>query len=215
MENLVYLVVKGASAAYILYNMYRFLSGQSGKSLWCFLTPKIKTREIPVMSPAYSVIGKSQTVYLEKPTERESVVPVFSEDLQKIPAYEEDADITENDVDNNPDEEILSREERFLPLNTELDGEAVSSGMTYEQISQALDVVRGKQPDDSGRLAVARILYEIQGSDVFDFLATQAENEAMIEKLIKENIDNGGILPPENARKLRREMEKFDMKKYV
>jgi hypothetical protein len=87
--------------------------------------------------------------------------------------------------------------------------------MTYEQISQVLDVVRRKQTDETGKAETARILYEIQGSDVFDFLAAQAENEAMIEKLIKENIDNDGIPLPENARKQQREIEEFDMDKYV
>jgi hypothetical protein len=221
MEKLVYLIVKDLSVIYLLHRFFLFFFGKQGKSLWRFLTPEnpVKEKE-PVSMPEtvpYNMVGKSQTVYLEEPTKEEAkaIDPAFSENLQKIPAYEEEADITDNDVDDSPDEEVLSREERFLPLDTEPDEEAVSTGMTYEQLSQALDVVQGKQPDDSGRLAVARILYEIQGSDVFDFLAAQAENEAMIEKLIKENIDSIGIPLPESTGKQRREIEEFDMDRYV
>jgi hypothetical protein len=223
MENLFYLIVKGTSAAYLLYKAYRFLFGKRAVYFWRFMTPEIKTGETSIIPRAkpepatYSIVGKSQTVYLKEPPREEVKVieAAFSEDLQKIPAYEEEADITDNDVDDSPDEDVLSREDRFLPLDEEPGEEAVSTGMTYEQISQALDVVRGKQTDETDKTETARILYEIQGSDVFDFLAAQAENEAMIGKLIKENIDNDGVSPPENARKQRQEIAEFDMDRYV
>ncbi|GHV18486.1 hypothetical protein FACS1894179_03600 [Bacteroidia bacterium] len=209
MEQLIYLTVKGACAAYILYKAYRFLSGKRAAGFWQYIIPEAKEREkqaAPQMKAepeAYSVVGKSQTVYLEEPPKAEvkAVEPAFSEDLPQAPAYEEEPDIRTGDVDDslndNPDEEILSREERFIPLDTEPDGGMVSTGMTFGQISQALDVVQGRQTDDAGKAAAARILYEIEGSDVFNFLAAQAENEAVIEKLLKESLDGGGVSFPE------------------
>jgi hypothetical protein len=163
----------------------------------------------------YNIIGKSQTVYLEEPPAPKIVEPVFSEDLQRVPAYEEEPDITADDVDDNLGEEILTDEERFTPLDTDVDSEVVSTGMTYEQISEALEVVQGKKTDDADKLAAARTLYEVQGSDLFNFLTVQAENEAIIEKLLKENLDNAADPADGNIKKQQRKIEEFDMGKYV
>jgi hypothetical protein len=100
-------------------------------------------------------------------------------------------------------------------LDAETDGEAVSSGMTYDEISSALDVVQGKRTDEAAKSVAARILYEVQGSDLFNFLSAQAENEALVEKLIKENIDGAGLPPQENRRKRKPATEYFDMDRYV
>lgn len=131
--------------------------------------------------------------------------------------YEEDPDVTADDVDYRRNEGILTDEERFTPLDIELDSDnyPVSTGMTYEQISEALDLVQGKKTSDAVRGATARILYEIRGSDVFDFLASQAENEMMIERLLKENLDDTGEILSETGRRQQRKIEEFDIKKYV
>jgi hypothetical protein len=100
-------------------------------------------------------------------------------------------------------------------LDAETDGEAVSSGMTYDEISSALDVVQGKRTDEAAKSVAARILYEVQGSDLFNFLSAQAENEALVEKLIKENIDGAGFPSQENRRKRKPATEYFDMDRYV
>jgi len=221
MEHLFYLIVKGLSVVYWLYKAFRFLFGEQGKSFWYFLTPKTGEKKEPVISQtepedtSLSVVGKSQTVYLEEPPPPKKVEPVFSEDLERCPSYEEEPDVTADDVNYKPNEEILTDEERFTPLDVEPDNESVSTGMTYEQISQVLDVVQGKKTSDADQLTAARTLYEVQGGDLFNFLATQAENEAVIERLLKENLDDAGEILPENRRKRRKEKEEFDMEKYV
>jgi hypothetical protein len=229
MEYFIYLIVKGASAAYIVYKAYRFLSGKRAAGFWRFMLPEIQAKEtivVPQTKPepaAYSVVGKSQTAYLEEPpkVEVKTIGPAFSEDLPQVPAYEEVPDITAGDVDDslngNPDEEILSREERFILLDAEPDGEMASTGMTFEQISQALEVVRGKRTDGESRRTVARLLDGFRDTDLFNFLTAQAENEAIIEKLLKENLDAGGASFPENkdTGKQKRDIEDFDMEKYV
>ncbi|GHT42157.1 hypothetical protein FACS189437_09890 [Bacteroidia bacterium] len=222
MEHLIYLTVKVLAAVYLLYILFRFLFGKNRRNIWNFLTPRCAGKEKssnPAAEPEampYSIVGKSQTVYLEKPPEKKPLEPVFSEDLEKQLPYEEEPDIEADDVEYySATEDILLEEERFLSLNAEPDEGEVSTGMTYEQISQALDVVQEKTTDDGNRLTTARILYEIQGSDVFDFLAAQAENEAMIEKLIRENIDDDGVPLSGNTRKQQRKIAEFDMNKYV
>ena len=218
MEHRFYLIVKGLSVVYLLYRTFRFLFGKRVKSFWHFLIPQTQETVVSQTRPeetTHSIVGKSLTVYLEEPPPPKKIEPVFSEDLGRVPAYEEEPEVTTDDVDYTQDEGTLSEEERFIPLDTEPDSEPVSTGMTFEQISGALDVVQGKNTDDADKLATARILYEVQGGDVFNFLAAQAENEAMIERLLKENLDETGEILPENRRKQRREMEEFDLEKYV
>jgi hypothetical protein len=223
MENLVYLIIKGLSVIYLLHRVFRFISGKHVEKFWRFLTPENPVKEkAPVPIPEtvpYNMVGKSQTVYLEEPPKEQvkSVDLLFSEDLHQASSYEEEPDITDNDVDDNLNEDSFSEADRFLPLDADPDnGDFPSStGMTYEQISQALEVVQGRQTDDAGWQAAARILYEVQGSDLFNFLTAQAENEAIVEKLIKENLDDRSETIPENINKKRRKTEEFDMDKYV
>jgi hypothetical protein len=99
MENLVYLIVKGLSAVYLLHRAFRFLFGKRAREFWHFLTPKTPVKEkasvpIPETLP-YNMVGKSQTVYLEEPPKEKpkTVEPAFSEDLQQAPSYEEEPDI--------------------------------------------------------------------------------------------------------------------------
>jgi hypothetical protein len=223
MENLIYLIIKSLSAACLLHRVFRLLFREQARDFWRFLTPEIPVKgkaPVPVPETApYNMVGKSQTVYLEEsPKEKtKTVEPAFSEDLQQASAYEEESDITGDDVNDNLNEDRLPEEDRFLPLDADpYDGDFPSStGMTYEQISQALDVVQGKSTDDAGRQAAARILHEVQGSDLFNFLTAQAENDALVEKLIKENLDDRREPVLENIRKKSRETEEFDMDKYV
>jgi hypothetical protein len=223
MEHLIYLIVKILSAAYLLSKVFRFLSGKRMREFWRFLTPETPAREkapVPVPETShYDMVGKSRTVYLkEVPKEPPGAVePFFSEDLGATPPYSEEPDITDEDVENDPDKDPLTGEERFLTLDTDPDGEDFpsSTGMTYEQISGALDVIQGKKTDAAGRQAAARILYEAEGSDLFNFLTAQAENEAIVERLIKENIDNDGVPLSESRGKQRRGRKEFDIGKYV
>jgi hypothetical protein len=224
MEHLIYLVVKVLSAAYLLHKVFRFLFNPEWQKFWRFLMPENTVKEkIPVPAPApatvhyNNVVGKSRTVYLEElPKEPGKVVePVFSEDLEKREPYGEEAETTAQDVEDNLDGAPLPENDRFMPLDAGPDGEAVSSGMTYGQISLALDVVKGKRTDAAAEPAVARMLDEIRGSELFNFLSAQAENEALVEKLIKENIGNGGGQLPANRRKRKAGNGQFDMDRYV
>jgi hypothetical protein len=216
MEQLIYFFVKIIAAFYLLYRTAWFLYWTWKKHFWRFLTPpaKGKANVLPAKpeTDIYTIVGKSQTMYLKEKTG--VTEPAFSENLQQTSAYEEDPDITAEDVEDNLDGEDISAEDRFLPLNTIEDDGGVSTGMTFEQLSDTFDVVKGKQTGSAGLQAAARILYEIRGSDLFDFLAAQAENERVIEQLIRENLDDSGNPIPENGRK-RRNTPIFDIDKYV
>ena len=220
MESWIHLTVRGLVAVYLLCRSALFLLGKKRQNLWVFLTPKTKKKTD--VSPAthetelYSIVGKSQTMYLKDIPQKKTIMiePAFSEDLQLTPAYEEEPDVMAADVEDSLNTEDLSEGDRFLPLETVDENGGVSTGMTFEQLSDTFDVVRGKQTGVAGLQAAARILYEIRGSDLFDFLVAQAENEQVIEQMFKENLDVSGKPLPESGRK-RRNMEAFDMDKYV
>jgi len=222
MEHFFYLTIRGVSALYVLYRIARFIFGKRAKNLWNFLTPKARVKEkeatIQAMPEPDSgqIVGRSQTVYLEKPAEEPAkpIEPAFSEDLERLPAHEEEPDITGSDVDYNTEEGILSEADRFLSFDDPPDDGGISTGMTYEQLSSAMDVIQGKKTDERELHIVARTLVEIQGSDVFNFLTAQAENEQIIEKLMKDYLDTGGE-PASGIRKKQKEIEEFDIGKYV
>jgi len=224
MEHFFYLFVKISTATYLLYNIFLFLFGKNRENLWWFLTPRNAVKNnSQAMEPEpetapYSIVGKSQTVYLERPPESKSVAPFLSEDLKKKIPYDEEPDNINDDVEYKSEsytaEDILSEEERFMPFDS-LPEEGESTGMTFQQISKAIDVVSGKNTDKDTRREVAQILNDIGECDLFNFLTAQAENEMLIERLLRENIDDGVSQVPENSGKKRRKIEAFDMDKYV
>ena len=221
MEHYIYLIIKGVGACYLLIDIACLLFGKGKEKRWRFLTPKTAVRVKTVISETvpktevYSIVGKSQTVYLEEIPKEKPIKPDFSEDLEKTSSYEEEPDITDEDVDYNPEEEILSEGDRFLPFDVNPDDGEMATGMTYEQLSTALDVVQGKKTDSQDVKNAAHIMFELNGSDVFNFLTAQAENEQIIEKLLKDYLDADGDSLPESVRKKRQEVADFDMDKYV
>ena len=220
MENLIYLTVKILSAFYLIYRLYLFLFGKKRKNLWRFLNPKSKLKkkdaiiEPEIKIPVHEIVGKSQTVYYDE-IPKEEVKPVFSEDLELVPKYEVESEITDDDVENNLKEETLTDNDRFVPLDVEPDNGDFFTGMTFDQLSSAIDVISGNKTDREEVKEAALFLYEIHGSEVFDFLTSQAENEQIIEKLMKDYLDSDGKMIVEDVRKKRPEIENFDIGKYV
>lgn len=235
MEQKVYAAIKVLSLLYIIYRIGRFLLKPETRKIWRFLTPKNAVKEkmnIPIAAKEpvpYSIVGQSQTVYLKevsKPEEsvepEKPVEPLFSVDLEREEPVMEEPDITADDVEDNlnvNNEPVLSEEERFMPLeeNPDVDNrDFSSSGMTFEDIAKTLDVIQGKKTADDACLDAARVLYEVKQTDLYAFLAGQAENEEVIEKLVNENLDSDGSPLPQAVRKRKKSgIEGFDIKRYV
>jgi len=225
MEHFLYLIVRLLIAGYLLYSLFVFLFGRNRENLWHFLTPRNTVKNnLPVVeleseAVKHSIVGKSQTVYYEKPPERKPVAPFLSEDLKKEIPYDEEPDATDEDVENRSFQEsfedILTEDDRFIQFDADPDDGGNSSGMTYEQLNVAVNVVLGKKKGDEDCQTAARVLYEVSGSDVFNFLTAQAENEALIERLLKENIDDDGLPVPKRVGKKNQKTETFEIEKYV
>jgi hypothetical protein len=166
-----YLINKGLLAAYILYKAYRFLFGKRITDFWRFMLPENNINEEPAKPD--SVVGKSQTVYLEEPPKEETkaIKPAFSEDLKMEKSYEEEPDITDNDVV----EEIPPENERFIPPE-ELD-EAFADEPNPEILSIPLD-------DDT-----AETLTALENTNMFEILVSGDEGKMnWIKAVVERNI---------------------------
>jgi hypothetical protein len=227
MEQFFYLIVKIFAVYLLLKTLFIYLFGKNGKKRWIFLNPKKpnsnNTKPLldePEYQTTHSIVGKSRTRYLKEPPLEKHLVPFLSEDLEiLLNKKNEEPDIKDEDVEYIPKDEtqqdIIEEMERFSSDNESPDTEGHSTGLTYEEIACAYDVVTGKETDDSRHQKAARLLYEIHGSDVFDFLSAQAENEMMIEKLIKAHVDGDGVITKDKSNRQKKSVENFDMSKYV
>jgi hypothetical protein len=85
----------------------------------------------------------------------------------------------------------------------------LSQGLTFEQISQAIDVVQGKKTGEADEIAAGETLC-IMPSDFVDTICRQAEHEAMVKRLIAGYVDFTVKIKPASAL-----IANFDINKYV
>ena len=241
MEKIVYILVRLASASYILYSIWQFLFCKEGLWFLKYLNPKKKKkREVEKTarqnddSDDSSIVGKTHTVYIKQleiieesvsdDTESEDTEPepVMSQDLEPSGFTVEEDDIPSDDVvveiKQLTIDEVLDEEERFEPFEGEYaEDENFSTGRTFEDIQNAVDVIIGKKKGCDERLNAAKTIYEIRQTDMMEFFETQISNIEVIEQLLSENLDeNGQPLKSKSAKKkVQDEVEDFDMSKYI
>lgn len=227
MEKIVYFIVKCGILSYILYQMWLFLFRKNGLRFFLkYLNPKetkkISTPAVPVKEEdEISIVGKSHTIYLDALPESSEAEPIMSIDLESTDYIGEDEDLSADDAEIeirqvNVDD-IMDESERFIPFEeNDLPDLNFSSGMTYEDISNAVDVIKGEKRGEEDQRNAARLLYEVKQTDMMNFFSAQAGNMEVIELLLNENLDESGIpLPQRNNKKSSISMTDFDINKYV
>jgi len=134
--------------------------------------------------PVIDVVGKSTTAFLA-PFILEKQKPLMSEDLKPEPAAETEPDILPDDVEvkmNNPyvpdDEEL----EQYANDDVDASGE-FSQGLTFQQISHAIDVVERKKTTEDDELIAGETL-NLMPSDFINMICRQADFDFMVKKLI-------------------------------
>lgn len=233
MEVYFNLFVKVATLAYVLLKLWLFLVRNKGYGVWDRLLPDVRKREAPEQEPEPAtapipdkgIMGKTHTTYLKKEVPS---VPGMSQGLEPSDFIGEEADISPDEVEADlsggtgpmqPDEE-----ERFFPLEERGDTgmNEFSSGMTYDELSNAVGVVSGGESGDDNRIRAARTLYEVRQTDLFQFFTTQVTNVETVDRLFEECLDGNGS--PLKRPQRRREfdpvegfdpLEGFDMDKFV
>ena len=163
----------------------------------------------PVSEPEYDVVGKSKTVFLS-PLMPEKNEPLMSEDLERKPAAETEPDISPDEVEVTmckpyvPDDDELAQY-----ANDDVDTTSdFSQGLTYQQISHAIDVVEGKKTGNDDDL-VAGETFNLMPSDFLDTICMQPDYENMVKKLIAGYVDAIGKKPKPAT------VSNFNISKYV
>ena len=244
MEKIVYILVRLASVTYILYSLWLFLFRKDGLWFLKYLNPKKKKKravEKPVQpntdNDNSSIVGRTHTVYLkpvELPEESGGVdaeqdakvdaepEPVMSQDLEPTGFMGEEEDIPSDDVEVENKQftidEVLDEEERFELFEGDFaEDENFSTGSTFEDIQNAVDVIIGKKKGGEERLNAAKTIYEIRQTDMMEFFSTQIGNIEVIEQLLSENLDESGqpLKGKSAKKKLQDEVANFDMDKYI
>jgi hypothetical protein len=171
-------------------------------------TPE-KAPEKPLESEI-DVVGKSTTAFLA-PLIPASIKPIMSEDLEMESDVKNEPDIASEQVADNlnspfiPDDDEL---EQYRNDDVDLSGE-FSQGLTYQQISQAIDVVQGKTYGENDEIAAGET-FSFMPSDFLDMICTQVEHESIVKRLISCYVDAVGKVKPAPAL-----VANFDINNYV
>lgn len=234
MEHTFYLTVRALVVVYVLYRLYVIVYKRRFYGFWEFLPAlrefllekkeggKTEDVTVPVKPEPFSpVIGKTTVVYLEDPSSV-TVAPVLTEQLETTGYIGEEKDISPDEVESEltpPLEKILDKEEYYEHLDENAPGEdpELSTGLTYQQLSQAVDVLSSSSLEnkkDEEVIEVARTLYAIRGTDMFQFFASQVGNIALVEQLLEEYLDGDGQPLPKRKKKFPKDMA-FDMERFV
>lgn len=238
MEHTFYMIVRVVVAAYVLYRLYIVVYKKQLYGVWEYLpalreyllqkeeqkkSEKEKPQPIVKVESSPSVIGKTTVVYLEDPATA-TVAPVLTVQLETTGYIGEEEDISPDEVESEltpPAEKVLTKDEYYERLDENAPGEdlELSTGLTYQQLSQAVDVLSSPSLEnrkDTEVMEVARTLYAIRGTDMFQFFASQVGNMAMVEQLLEECLDGDGQpLPKRKKRLLPNSTVTFNMERFV
>jgi len=138
------------------------------------------------------------------------LMPVMSEDLEPEPqtALEPEPEILPAEVDVHLNASIAIADEEFdvYPDNTL--GE-LSQGLTFEQISHAVDVVEGKKSGENDEYFAGETL-AVMPDDFLNMICLQENYEAKVKKLIAGYLDFPAKLKPVPAM-----VANFDINQFV
>lgn len=236
MEHSFYMAVRMVAAVYVLYRLYVVGYKKQFYGIWEYLPTlreyllsqkkqkqsEKRPPEPTIKTESSSVIGKTTVVYLEDPA-IVAVAPAFSIPLETTGYLGEEEDVSPDEVESEltpPLEKVLDKEELYERLDENAPGEdpELSTGLTYQQLSQAVDVLSSSSLEnrkDKEVMEVAHTLYAIRGTDMFQFFASQVGNTAMIEQILEECLDGDGQPLPKRKKKLLRNTTTFNMEHFV
>lgn len=192
-ETCVHLAVKIAAAVYILYKVWLLLFRDRLFGLWDrLLTPPSRGESQPAEKrQAVSVVSRAAHVVLTDPRKVEpepvGTIPLEPTGFtgQEEPVTAEDVDVPELPYIPSPDELDIP------PLD---DNEMSSSGVTYEDLSNAMDVLRNGTQEGFKRLMAAKTIYEIRDTEILDLIIGEISDAVAVDNLLKECLDGDGLL---------------------
>ena len=165
-----------------------------------------------VSKSVVDVVGKSTTVFLA-PLIPARIEPLMSEklELELRSSAETEPDILSEEVEANLNAQYIPDEDELIQYandDIDLTGEA-SQGLTYQQISHAIDVVHGKKSGETEEIIAGETLC-VMPDDFLSMICMQTEYESMVKKLITCYVDSVGKIKPTPLA-----ITDFDINKYV
>jgi hypothetical protein len=135
----------------------------------------------------FDIVGKSTTVfYAPLAPEPEGESTMLTE-----------PDVMSDEVEANlntayiPDDDEL---EQYRSNDLDVTGE-ISQGLTFQEISQAIDVVEGRKSGETEELLAAETL-TLMPNEFLDMICMQANNESVVKKLIDSYVYSIGKVKP-------------------
>lgn len=201
-EHWLYLAVKVACCAYIIYKVWGWKKKIREICGLLFIPQAASGAEgntAVTDAPVPDVMGSTRYVYLDKDA-GQTVAPVLSEPMETVPAEEEetDEDLLPEEVEYDLPMEtlkIIGEEQKTLDALPR-DAEAVTTEpVSLNDLILAGDVLMGIDKDGQDtekQLRVARTLHRIQGTDLYDILVSQVENAETVSNLIDRYLDENG-----------------------
>ena len=162
---------------------------------------------IPLVVKTEEVIGQTNRVFLVPLSEQQDEKPDMSVSVEMEPACETESAVTTEDVEVN-----LYAEDRFdesdmtIPCGVDSSGE-LSQGLTFEQISQALEVVKGEKNEEDEQVKAGETL-SLMTDEMLEVITMHENNAFIVNKLISLYVDHPNKRKPKT-------IEGFDIDKYV
>lgn len=193
MENYFHIAVKLAAAGYILWKIWNAIFSRRLYGFWEWALGRARATEPVVAQTVAEIIGRTNIVLLDDPRE-----PVASIELEPL---EQATPVSPEDV-----------ETPYIPSEEELnisppDENEMSSGVAFDDLSAAADVLTRGTTDDERRIKAAKTVYDIQNTEALDFLVREVSNAAAIGNLLN-CLDADGFPKPKPA-------TDFEMGRYV
>jgi len=162
--------------------------------------------------PAIDIVGKSTTVFLA-PLIPAGNEPLMSEDLETVMQLEAETepDVMPDEVETNLNAPYIPDEDELIQYaNDDMDmTDELSQGLTFEQISHAVEVIEGKKTGETDAYLAGETL-TVMPTDFLDMICMQADHEAMVKKLIAGYLDYPDKMKPAPV-----SVANFDINQYV
>ncbi len=207
-----YEAVKIAAVGYTLYKVWCLLFGEKVFRLWDrtltksrrpTTTPKV-AKPVGTMptQPEHSIMGTAKFERLEdpfknrpkpkpRPKPQSEPEPVSTTALEPTGFIGEEKPVSTDDFDAPEPPYIPSEDELDIPPPD--DNELFSSGISFEDLGNAVEVLTTDVRDETRRLNAAKTVYHIQNTELEEFFTTEVSDREAVKNLLKECLDTDGF----------------------
>jgi len=192
----------------ILYLVHQTRDYVYRHRVWKKARREIKSEKLS--EPVIDVVGKTTTVFLT-PLKHTGNKPFMSDNLEMETAAETEPQILPEEVEAKLNHPVILGEDELDDYSgevTDLEG-SLSQGLTYQQISDAIDVVEGRKSGETEEYLAGEI-FSVMPDDFLTMICMQTEHEFMVKRLIACYVDSAGKMKPAPAL-----IENFDISKYI